>query len=213
MGEYAERISDGEEVKIGTCESMYYLRFEDRNKVRHVSGNVNPSRDSEAGQLLFRLPFPDEDGVLIGEYDPPERGLRLWRELPCAWCKGSGGDCQRCKGKGHDGTEDFADPETVSDPGIIQLHNDSGILVNLPCYHGHQLPELGGGAKAFWNGKSWHLELAWVRAVYETGRLHLFPVVHCRFCGHAWRYQWADILPFVHGDILPRLQAYAETLC
>ncbi len=30
MGEYAKRLSDGTEIKIGTCEEMLYLRFEDR---------------------------------------------------------------------------------------------------------------------------------------------------------------------------------------
>lgn len=33
MGEYAKRMRDGERVKIGTCENMYYLRFEERHQV------------------------------------------------------------------------------------------------------------------------------------------------------------------------------------
>jgi hypothetical protein len=33
MGEYATRKSDNEYIKIGTCESMYYLRFDDINQV------------------------------------------------------------------------------------------------------------------------------------------------------------------------------------
>jgi ferredoxin hydrogenase len=35
MGEYAKRKSDGLEVKIGTCASMYYLRYEQRNEVNY----------------------------------------------------------------------------------------------------------------------------------------------------------------------------------
>ena len=33
MGEYAIRKSDNDCIKIGTCEDMYYLRYEDQDKV------------------------------------------------------------------------------------------------------------------------------------------------------------------------------------
>ncbi len=39
MGEYAKRASDGVEVKIGTCEAMYYLRFEDRDASRSYAAS------------------------------------------------------------------------------------------------------------------------------------------------------------------------------
>ena len=39
MGEYAIRKSDGESIKIGTCEDMYYLRYEDRFKVTPEEGS------------------------------------------------------------------------------------------------------------------------------------------------------------------------------
>jgi len=68
MGEYAK--FGNSEIKIGTCEDMYYLRFEDRYKVRHLPGNVDPNKDSEAAHLRFRLPFPDEDHILPGGYEP-----------------------------------------------------------------------------------------------------------------------------------------------
>jgi hypothetical protein len=61
MGEYAQRKDNGQEVKIGTCEEMYYLRFEDRAKVRGIPNSVDPSR--EPYNLRFRLPYPDEDGM------------------------------------------------------------------------------------------------------------------------------------------------------
>ena len=43
MGEYAKR--NGKEIKIGTCESMYYLRYEHRKQVQPMPGNVNPAPD------------------------------------------------------------------------------------------------------------------------------------------------------------------------
>jgi hypothetical protein len=66
MGEYAIRISDRERIKIGTCEEMMYLRYEDRDRVRPESGSVNVIQ--YATELRFRLPFPEEDHLKPGEY-------------------------------------------------------------------------------------------------------------------------------------------------
>ena len=60
MGEYAKLKTTGEEVKIGTCENMYYLRFEDRYKVIY---------DLSFDNCRFRLPFPDEDIKLTSYFD------------------------------------------------------------------------------------------------------------------------------------------------
>lgn len=172
MGEYATRKSDGVRVKIGTCESLYYLRYEDAHKVDY----------SFAGyEWFWRLPFPDEDEVGIGEYQPFERGAML------------GG---------------FADDSTVDYPGCIQLRHDSGLLLNVPCYHGIKLPEVTEPMRVFWNGKSpSFFELAHVKNMADGT---LLPVVRCRFCGKMWRYSWAEILTHVSDKILlARLEAYA----
>lgn len=63
MGEYATRKSDEAEVKIGTCEDMYYLRYEDRDKVRQLPNSLNAANELN---LRWRLPFPDEDSTRIG---------------------------------------------------------------------------------------------------------------------------------------------------
>jgi hypothetical protein len=186
MGEYAIRKSDETEIKIGTCEEMYYLRYEDRDKVRVLSGNVDPV--AEANELRFRLPFPDEDGLQPGEYEDFARGLRLYRS--------------HAGSLGHD---DFEPPNT--DPGTIQLHHDSGLLLNVPCYHGLRLPEVTAPMKAFWNGKSWATELTQLRPTPEGVK----PIVHCRFCGHKWRFDWVDIWDYVNGaDVRAALRPYVD---
>jgi hypothetical protein len=43
MGEFALRRSDNERVKIGTCENLYYLRYEDRMKVAQDENNLDPA--------------------------------------------------------------------------------------------------------------------------------------------------------------------------
>lgn len=190
MGEYAKRISDGTEVKIGTCESMYYLRYEDRDKVKPLAHSLDP-RDSIG--LFFRLPFPDEDDVHIGQYDPPERGLRLYREV-------------KTPGNQPDGWEDFTDETAQQEPGNIQLRHESGLLLNVRCYHGCKLPAGGDDIKPFWNGKGHSLELAWVKAT-ESGVL---PIVRCRWCGMMWRYEWSDVIDYIHGEMRQRLAIHYD---
>lgn len=95
-------------------------------------------------------------------------------------------------------------PDTES--GIIQLTHPCGLLVNVPCYHGTKLPESQKPMQVFWNGKSWFAELAHIKNTEEG----LFPVVHCRFCRHMWRYEWSEVLPYVHdAELKRRLEQYA----
>ena len=181
MGEYAIRKSDSQRIKIGTCESMYYLRLEDKNKVQ-------PENGSGFG-WYWRLPHPEEDGILPGDYDSHVANLRLWN-----------------KPAGEKYGHDFTDPTAADRPGTIQLRHECGLLVNVPCYHGYKLPEINPPAQAFWNGKGWFLELKCLRTDGE--RVH--PVVECRHCHEAWRYRWADVLPYIHGEMKKRLEKYAE---
>jgi hypothetical protein len=92
MGEYAKRISDGERIKIGTCESMYYLRYEDRHLVSKLPDSLDPA--TETG-LFWRLPHPDEDGIRPGDYENYHRGVIL---------------------------HGFSDPGLAENPGTVQFH-------------------------------------------------------------------------------------------
>lgn len=74
MGEYARY--NGGQIKIGTCEDMYYLRADQRHRVGALSGNVDPVKDAK--EIRFRFPFPDEDGTEPGAFDKYDRGLALW---------------------------------------------------------------------------------------------------------------------------------------
>lgn len=70
MGEYASYA--GEQIKIGTCENLYYLRADQ-------AAMVTPNPVREAGDVYrFRFPWPDEDGATPGSYDVYDRGLTLW---------------------------------------------------------------------------------------------------------------------------------------
>lgn len=190
MGEYAIRKSDGARIKIGTCELMYYLRYEDRNKVRKEPNSLDPATCTD---IRFRLPFPDEDSILPGgEYKNPDRGERLYRMCGV----GQSGYC-----------EDFKDESTVENTGIIQLHHESGLLINVTCYHGVKLPDPSKDVRTAWNGKSWSFELVGVKPTAD-GRI--WPIVHCRHCRSAWRYEWAEIWEYIPYDMQVRLRSYYE---
>jgi len=190
MGEYAKNYRD-EEVKIGTCEDMYYLRYEDRLKVKKIPNSLDPQRELN---LRWRLPFPDEDGIEVGGYRDYKRGLRLY---------------------GTSEVQGYIDNDCVGlqipddDPGIIQLrHENSGLMINAPCHHGRKLPDSGGELKTFWNGKGWSLELCQIKNT-EDG---IKPIVGCRHCGHKWRYEWEDVRPYIHdAEMIARLRGYWET--
>jgi hypothetical protein len=197
MGEYAVRRSDRSSIKIGTCEDMYYLRFEDRHRIEPDKNSVNPAIDSQAAELRFRIPFPDEDGTPIGQYDPYNRGLRLYRKVKSQTTR-------------PDTHEDFEDKNVIGEPGTIQLrHAESGLLLNVPCYHGMKLPDVSEPMKAFWNGKGHAFEIS-LRCIMENGSLKLYPVVGCRFCRKIWRYTWAEVWDYIQPDMQARFRQYKD---
>lgn len=73
MGEYG--TYEGQRIKIGTCEDMYYLRADQIPLVQSYT-----LRDLTA--IRFRFPFPDEDNVKPGEFDHHDRGFPVYVEPP-----------------------------------------------------------------------------------------------------------------------------------
>jgi hypothetical protein len=179
MGEYAIRKSDNQEIKIGTCESMYYLRYSDRHMVRALEGNVDPMDEGTVKELRFRLPFPDEDKVKPGEYKDYSRGASL--------------------------SYDFKDEGTVNTPGIVQLHSKCGMMVNVTCYHGEKLPEDTKDARFFFNGKAPFYEVKHLKFFDGV----VYGVYTCTECGQSWRQPLKDLIPFMiryeDQDLVKRL--------
>ena len=67
MGEYARY--GGESVKIGTCEDMYYLRYDQRHMVQPEPNSLNPADPAIVPELRFRFPWPSEDGQAPGSFE------------------------------------------------------------------------------------------------------------------------------------------------
>ena len=107
MGEYAIRKSDGAQVKIGTCESMYYLRADQIGMVDAQGGSCDVGDPEVWPHVRFRFPFPDEDNILPGDFHSNnyERGITA------------------------EGYKAPADTEHYN----VQFSGRPGYLVSLPC--------------------------------------------------------------------------------
>jgi len=121
MGEYAK--FNGEEIKIGTCNMMYYLRYDQKNLVEPIPGNIDPVKDIRS--IWFRAPRADEENIMPGEFEY------------YGFC---GSKPIRIYIKEH--YKNFAEETKelcLKNPGLVQLsHKETGILINANCYHGHK---------------------------------------------------------------------------
>lgn len=161
MGEYA-RKSNGESVKLGTCESLYYMRAEHMKDLYSFASSDVPktmARVAECG-YRFRFPFPDEDGMRIGD-SPGNRNFD--RGLP---------------------VHGFALPESFKHEGKVFLSNGKGfgkrVYASLPC------PVADSESPASIDGA--HYEIVAQKPVLtESGHIELWTVVRCVACKSMWR--------------------------
>ena len=106
MGEYA--FYKGKEIKIGTCEDMYYLRADQVHLIQRKAGSFDPTSVQDAEAIRFRFPFPNEDNSNPGSFNEHNFGL---------------------------GLHDIEPPEGVDHSKIQFLSNHpvDGMLISLPC--------------------------------------------------------------------------------
>jgi hypothetical protein len=78
MGEYINY--NGHEIKLGTCESLYYTRLDQLRDLRGVldklEGNLEVSEYlNPKNGFRYRFPFPEEDAIAIGDFKEYDKGL------------------------------------------------------------------------------------------------------------------------------------------
>ena len=86
MGEYVHHKKLNEDVKLGTCENLYYVRFDqlkdavNRSLLEFVLGNLEPEKYLDVDKCFrYRFPFPDEDGREFGDYhNDYNRGVLIY---------------------------------------------------------------------------------------------------------------------------------------
>jgi len=159
MGEYA--LYRGQRVKIGTCESLYYLRADQARAVVALDGHVHPLADRE--HVRFRFPFADEDHVAPGAHDPYARGLRL------------------------DGVS--APAELASEHYRVQFTAPQGYVASLPCPEADADAPKGLSAVAVADGVTVHRN-GFAGATFLVAQRYvdgeLWPVLRCA-CRMMWR--------------------------
>jgi hypothetical protein len=183
MGENATRKSDGQRIKIGTCESMYYLRFDQRGDVDYRWPALSDDVE-KLDPFLYRFPDPKEDGTLPGEYESAWGGVKL--SIKGFWST--------------------FEPGSVDHGGIQATDTHKlGYLFNLPCPEGN--PDLykgpyGEKPQAHRNGGTTTVTINAQR--WYAG--HLALVVECAGCQRSIRLaEKTDALP-----ILEALQKEAD---
>lgn len=170
MGEYAQ--FQGEQVKIGTCENLYYLRADQALAVRALSGNVDPVKD--APSVRFRFPFPDEDHIAPGAFENYDRSLAV----PVAMPEGvDHSSVQFCAQAGYVVSMPCPEGEARATGAV-----DTGLGITT-----------ASGLKVHRNGFSGAVHIVQQKWVGEGAERKLVLICKCGGCGSRWRVEdWAD---------------------
>lgn len=183
MSEYAIRKSDGKYIYIGSCDEMCCLRYEDREKV------IPQSESFDIGSctgLHWRLPVPEEDGVLPGEYD----GCVYYRKDEKYNFFYIPHHCQL------DNTPGYF-KGIVEHPGSFQLVSHAlGLLVNIKCYHGFKINESNDEASFGWNSKSRVMCLCGVKNEEHEMKL----LYTCVACDSKWSVSFPKIQHLIRSE-------------
>lgn len=177
MGEYIK--INGECVKLGTCESMYYCRYQQAEELKalgiceKMDGNATID-DYMNGSCRFRFPFPDEDAIAVGDFEDHDRGVRVALSDE-AWATLNGfltnhGSLWTTVSPRHS-----YKPET---PGGY-VHEPLSFNLELPC------PEVGDFSKYHTSPLPAYHALEVCQQKPVDG--HLWVIVRCPWCSKMWR--------------------------
>ena len=180
MGEYAHVIKGGirKEIKLGTCENMYYLTLPQLFDVS-TSGRLVKCLD----ELVFRPHVPWEKGIRAGEYKDciDLKKTRLYAD----W-----NDDDIALFRKHKGLVNVAVPMQNSD-------TNSGLYVQIECAHGFN--EVGVDTRegrTFYNGRNSNVFS--LSGVMVRNKKVLFEI-QCGICGKHFTIDYSE-LKGVHMD-------------
>lgn len=160
MGEYA--TFKGEQIKIGTCEDMYYLRADQARLVSVNRSHGDTDVIGCADAIRFRFPFPDEDHIEPGAFENYGRAVAVHGvQVP-------------------DGVEHYN----------VQFSAQAGYLLSIPCPEGADgctpgLQTEVNGMRVARNGFGGAVRIVQQRV--RNGKL--VTVCACGGCGTKWRLE------------------------
>lgn len=182
MGEYAKRLSDGVEIKIGTCNNMYYCRYDQIDQIDY---------DYPTDNLNWRIPALEEDDVKVGEFE--YGGLYKNHDF------GSGVKSRYLLTSVmlRDFPKDSELAGIADDVGNVQAEiKPLGMYLNVPCHHGLKLPENTGGIRPFFNGKRNPLHLCFLK----NTKTELLIGIRCIACNNMWTCSFNEIEPYIFDE-------------
>lgn len=170
MGEYVLRKRDDEEIKVGTCNEMYYMTLPQLFDVKGAVGNVE--------ELIFRVPIKEEKGILVGDFKSSKVNLKLtriikdWKEKDIKLFKEN------------QGYVSVQVPLRNSDYG-------SGLRVGLKCSHGFNEEERNedGSLRTFYNGKENHV-FSMTGVCIRNKEIYF--AIECAICGKTFRLDYEE---------------------
>lgn len=175
MGEYAKRKIDGTDIKIGTCKSMYYCRYDQMKEVEYSYNTDN---------FYWRIPTPDEDGTLPGDYDFSllQQDGNIPRKLKLNTIKFSDEDIAELKLSGN-----------------VQLKEPKmGLLVNIRCPHGLSMEEFKpkNDEIVYSMGYNEHQDTLYLKGL-KNEPTELKVLIECSCCSEMWSFSFSDIEPLI----------------
>ena len=187
MGEYIRY--KGEEVKIGTCEQMYYTSFD--NFIKHLpdmkqqSGNLSPEAYLQESNF-WRLPFPDEKNLPFGNINGDfDRCLSLYIARD---------NYEALKMTGH---------KTFYLPVMPAKFTGHGFNISIPCPYSEDFKNIKTSTntdKGFFISSRYQYGL--LNLIYqknEDGKL--LPVVQCPYCKSLWTLDTKqDLVNLIKGN-------------
>lgn len=175
MGEYAKRKIDVVDVKIGICKSMYYCRYDQRKEVEYPYNSDN---------FYWRIPTPDEDGTLPGDYDFSlliKDGYIPWKLII---------DSSKFSEE---------DKAGLRQSGTIQLKEPKmGLLVNIHCPHGLPMEQFKPNLNeiVYSMGYNGHQDTLYLKGL-KNEPTELKVLVECSCCGQMWSFSFGNIEPLI----------------
>lgn len=177
MSEYATRKIDNTEFKIGTCEDMFNCRYDKLGEITYLY---------MADNLYWRIPTPDEDGTLPGDYNYSllqENGYIPWKLMI---------DTSKFS------DDDIADMQRT---GTIQLKEPRmRLLINIHCPHGLPMEQfkINNNSTVISMGYNGHQDTLYLKGLKnETNELKV--LVECSACGSMWSFCFNDIEPLIES--------------
>lgn len=177
MSEYATRKIDNKEFKIGTCEDMFKCRYDQLGEITYPYMSDN---------LCWRIPTPDEDGTLPGDYNYSllqEDGYIPWK-LRIDTSKFSNDDIAGMKQQ-----------------GFFQLREPKmGLLINIRCPHGFPMEQFkqnkeGDIISMGYNG---HQDTLYLKGL-KNEPTELKVLVECSACESMWSLSFNEIEPAIES--------------